>query len=405
MKMKILVIAPTPFFSDRGTHIRILEEALAMERLGHQVTIVTYHIGSELPESLGTYIDVRRIRRLLFWYKKLEAGPDWQKLLLDLMLIRKAFYLARTWRPDIIHAHLHEGVAIGWVVQKTLFWRRIKLVADFHGSLTKEMASHAYLRLTWLRRIFRFLEHWIDNRGDAAVTSSWENTREIQDVRHRSHVQTLLDGVNLSYYRGLPNRNKAREKFGFSDKDVIVTYTGALIPNKGVRILIDAIPAVLESCPEARFVIAGYPRDQIEGVIADRPWSSRVTFVEPSPFPYFDLPCLLWASDIGVDPKDSSTSQASGKILQYMGASLPVACFDTVNNRKYLGEGGEYASEVSAQGLADAIISLVRDASLRERRGLANHRMAERFTWDRSAEQFSKICEHLLDDDKKQDGV
>ena len=35
--MRILVVAPTPFFSNRGTHIRILEEALALEKLGHEI--------------------------------------------------------------------------------------------------------------------------------------------------------------------------------------------------------------------------------------------------------------------------------------------------------------------------------------------------------------------------------
>ena len=143
--MKILVIAPTPFFADRGTHIRILEESLALEKLGHEITIVTYHIGKDIQSEVETNIDIRRIRRWLFWYTKLEAGPDWQKILLDLLLIRKALYLAYVQRPDIIHAHIHEGVALGWIVQKCLFWRKIKLVADFHGSLTKEMVSHSYL--------------------------------------------------------------------------------------------------------------------------------------------------------------------------------------------------------------------------------------------------------------------
>ena len=141
-KLKVLVVAPPPFFADRGTHIRILEEALALEALGHEVTIATYHIGSDIPEALGSRIDVRRIRRLLFWYQKLEAGPDWQKIVLDLLLIKKTLFLARTKRPDIIHGHLHEGVLIGWIVQKLLFWRGIKLVGDFHGSLVKEMVSH-----------------------------------------------------------------------------------------------------------------------------------------------------------------------------------------------------------------------------------------------------------------------
>src|SRR4030067_1606463 len=103
---RILVVAPTPFFSDRGTHIRIMEESLALEKLGHKITLATYHIGKNISEKVATKIDVRRILRLLFWYKKLEAGPDWQKILLDLMLIRKVFYLARTQKPQVIHAHL-----------------------------------------------------------------------------------------------------------------------------------------------------------------------------------------------------------------------------------------------------------------------------------------------------------
>ena len=68
--MKILIVAPTPFFSDRGTHIRILEEALALEKQGHAITIATYHIGKDIHGSIQTKIDVRRILRLLFWYKK-----------------------------------------------------------------------------------------------------------------------------------------------------------------------------------------------------------------------------------------------------------------------------------------------------------------------------------------------
>ena len=45
---RILMIAPTSFFSDYGGHIRILEEAQVLQKLGHQVTIVTYYLGRDL---------------------------------------------------------------------------------------------------------------------------------------------------------------------------------------------------------------------------------------------------------------------------------------------------------------------------------------------------------------------
>ncbi len=394
--MKILVVAPTPFFSDRGTHIRILEEALALEKRGHEVTIATYHIGQNLPESLGSHIDVRRIRRLLFWYKKLEAGPDWQKIVLDLLLIKKVLFLARTKRPDIIHGHLHEGALIAWIVQKILFWRGIKVVADFHGSLTKEMVSHKYLRVTGLEKVFRFIEHAIDNLGDAAVTSSWNNAEEIRAVRKGGVVEVLADGTRLSMFDGLPEKSVIREAYGVPKEAVVVTYTGAFIKNKGIQFFLEALPQVAARYPEAHFVLAGFPLDMIEDDLQGEVFREKVTIISPSP--YFDLPKILRMSDVGVDPKESATREASGKTLQYMGAGLPVVCFDTANNREYLAESGSYAKEISATGLTEVIVGLLTDPSLRTRNGALARVRAEQFSWEKSAEQLESIYRELLRD-------
>lgn len=391
--LQILVVAPTPFFSDRGTHIRILEEALALEKRGHTVTIATYHIGQNLPESLGSHIDVRRIRRLLFWYKKLEAGPDWQKIILDLLLIKKVLFLARTKRPDVIHGHLHEGVLIAWIVEKLLFWRGIKVVADFHGSLTKEMVSHRYLGLSGLFRLFRWVEHLIDNMGDAAVTSSWNNAEEIGAIRKQGKVMVLLDGTRLSMFDGLPDKSAIRRAYGVPETAVVVTYTGAFIRNKGINFFLEALPLIAEEHQEVHFVLAGFPLDLIEKDIPEA-LRDKVTIISPSP--YFDLPQILKMSDIGVDPKDEATREASGKTLQYMGAGLPVACFDTGNNREYLHEGGTYATAVTAPALAAAIGRLVTDQSLRTRSGMINRERATQFSWEKSAEKVEGIYNQLL---------
>lgn len=393
-KLKILVVAPTPFFSDRGTHIRILEEALALEKRGAAVTIATYHIGADLPKYLHTKIDVRRIRRLLFWYKKLEAGPDWQKILLDVMLIRKTFYLARTGKPDIIHGHLHEGALIGWIVQKALFWRKIGLVADFHGSLTKEMVSHSYLRATGLEKFFQTIEHWIDSLGDRAVASSWDNAKEISAIRKGIPASLLLDGTRLAMFDGLPDTAAIKKIYHIPEEKVIITYTGALIPNKGIKVLLDAIPLVCERYPQAHFIVAGFPVDQISEYTEREIFKTRVTII--SPLPYFDLPKILKMSDIGVDPKEGDTRQASGKMLQYMGAGLPIVCFDTGNNREYLAQGGTYARESTPAGLAEAIGLLVDAPEARMRSGALNRQRAEQFSWEQSAEQLEKMYRDIL---------
>lgn len=391
--MKILVVAPTPFFSDRGTHIRILEEALALEKLGHEIKIATYHIGSDLPEHLDTKIDVRRIRRLLFWYKKLEAGPDWQKIVLDLLLIKKTFFLARTWKPDIIHGHLHEGALIGRIVQKLLFWRKMKLVADFHGSLTKEMVSHSYLRAMGMQKFFEMIEQCIDVLGDAAVASSWNNVARINAVRKKNPAELLLDGTRLSMFENSYD-GSLRNTYRISEEKIVITYTGALIPNKGIRFLLDAVPIICARYPEAHFVIAGFPADQIAEYLQKDVFKARVTVI--SPLSYFELPKILEMSDIAVDPKEPGTRQASGKMLQYMGAGLPIVCFDTENNHEYLADGGIYASQTTPESLAEAIGRLVENEALRKEMGVINRRRAEAFSWEKSAEKLEKIYRSIV---------
>jgi hypothetical protein len=46
--MKILAIAPTPFFADRGCHMRILGEIEALKRRGHEFLLLTYHLGRDI---------------------------------------------------------------------------------------------------------------------------------------------------------------------------------------------------------------------------------------------------------------------------------------------------------------------------------------------------------------------
>src|SRR5258707_14774859 len=78
--LTILAIAPTPFFVDRGGHVQIYEQALALQKLGNTLELCTYHLGRDMPG-----ITTPRIARVP-WYKKTDAGPSYHKLYLMVML-------------------------------------------------------------------------------------------------------------------------------------------------------------------------------------------------------------------------------------------------------------------------------------------------------------------------------
>lgn len=392
--MNVLVIAPTPFFADRGTHIRILEEARALEKRGHTIEIVTYHIGKNIQDKIETNISIKRINRLIFWYKKLEAGPDWQKLILDMLLFRKVLFMVAKKTPDVIHAHLHEGVLIGWAVQKLLFWKKVNMVADFHGSLTKEMLSHQYLKWPLIQNTFTAVERWIDHMGDIAISSSWENSKDIETTYKRNKtIHTVLDGVNEENYVGLPTKEESKKALGLPLNKVIVGYTGALIQNKGLEHLLEAIKIVRSKTDSAYFVLAGYPIEQTQQYVKMQHLEKFVCII--SPLDYFQLPHVLNACDIAVDPKDSTTRQASGKILQYMAAGLPVVCFDRTNNRQYLNDGAYYSSTVDGAGIAKGILHFVQNATERMATGAENKKRITSYTWDASAKKIEDLYKQL----------
>src|SRR4051812_16144715 len=75
--LRILMIAPTSFFADYGCHVRILEETRILQKLGHQVTIVTYHNGKGVAD-----IDIRRTLPIP-WRRHYEVGSSRHKLVFD----------------------------------------------------------------------------------------------------------------------------------------------------------------------------------------------------------------------------------------------------------------------------------------------------------------------------------
>ena len=81
-KLAILMIAPQPWFSPRGTPFSVLHRIKALSLLGHQVDLVTYHLGQDVDiENLTIY----RAAKIPF-INKIKIGPSKTKILLDLAL-------------------------------------------------------------------------------------------------------------------------------------------------------------------------------------------------------------------------------------------------------------------------------------------------------------------------------
>lgn len=350
--LRVLMIAPTPYFSDRGCHVRIYEEARALTKLGHEVCIVTYHLGRDMP-------GVRVIRTpRVPWYGKLEAGPSWHKPYLDILLLWKSFTEIRSFRPHLIHAHLHEGALIGSVL-KRLF--RIPLLFDYQGSLSGESLNHGFFRDgSLLMKLFKKIESFIDRRADLIVTSSDKGRQElIHDWGIAPEkVTNLIDGVDTEIFRPYP-RSEARRELGIPDHVKLVVYLGLFNRYQGVDLLLDVISLVKPQAPEVRFLLMGFPDMEYRRKAGEMGIDDVITFT--GRVSYDRAPFFLSAGDLAVSPKLAQT-EANGKLFNYMACGVPTVVFDNQINREILGDDGIYVEHGNTSLLADAIISTIRNS-------------------------------------------
>src|SRR5262249_35867122 len=189
------MIAPTSFFADYGGHIRILEEARALQKLGHRLTIATYHNGDDPPD-----LDVRRSWDVP-WIKRALVGSSRHKLYLDVALSYRALTTALRLRPTIIHAHMHEGALMGAALKRLL---GVPMISDCQGSLTSEMIDHRFLRADGrLYRSLREIERLINLQADALITSTTNAAsllqRDFGFAAERLHI--VNDRVDTERYR------------------------------------------------------------------------------------------------------------------------------------------------------------------------------------------------------------
>lgn len=386
-RLKILMLAPTPYFADRGCHVRIYEEARALTAVGHEVCIVTYHLGKDMP-------GVRVVRiPTIPWYNKLGAGPSWHKPYLDILLLLKAYATARSFRPDIIHAHLHEGAMIGFFLKQVL---RVPLLFDYQGSLSGESLNHGFLKdRSLLYRIFTGIERAIDCCADAIITSSGEGQCEL--VRDfgvtPEKVSTLIDGVDTEVFRPC-SRLKARQKLGIPEDARVVVYLGLFSSYQGIDLLFESIASVRARVTGVRFLLMGFP-DQEYRIKASRMGIDDVISFTGR-VPYDSAPLYLCAGDVAVSPKLART-EANGKLFNYMACGLPTVAFDSSINREILGEVGIYAEYGSASSLADCIVGALEDNGTAADLGLqSRQRAVQVHSWGARVLRLVELYQRLL---------
>jgi len=356
--MKILMIAPQPFFEPRGGPFSILGRVQALSLLGHEVDILTYHVGQDI--SIPG-ITIYRTPPFEF-IKEIPIGPSCVKVFLDFFVLLKSFKMLRGNSYNLIHTH-EEGSIFGTVLAK-LF--KLPHLYDFHSSLPQALGNFGYDKVPLLIRVFEWIERIIIRSSDALIAISPELANYVRKIDKNIPLVVIEDIFEALDSRRVSEGSirKLREEHSLLDGEKIVLYVGTFEPYQGLELLIDSARIVTNRFKGVKFILVGGRSDQIQryrDIANERGLSSNFLFTGIRPPE--EIPMFMDIANVLVSTRVKGQNPPL-KIYSYLHSGKPIVATNHVSHTQALNAEIAYLAEPNPEEIAQGIIYLLENPDI-----------------------------------------
>lgn len=366
--MRILLVAPQPFYQERGTPIavRMLVEVLCGQ--GHAVDLLTYHEGADLD------IDGLKILRTpaLPGLRHVPIGISWKKLVCDLLLSAQLLRLALSRRYDVIHA-VEEAVFPAILLRSLA---RARVVYDMDSMLGESLVSKWRL-LRPVERALRAIERAVIRRSDAVFAVCSDLAQHVSDDAPDVPV-FLIEDVALPSQQYCSSAEPLRELLDIRGR--LALYVGNLQRYQGVEQVVRAMAELPQVLDLTLVLIGGAESDiaRLRALVRKLHVEERVYLLGPRPLA--QLGGFLSQADILVSPR-SQGSNTPMKVYSYMNSGTPILATRILSHTQVLDDDCAQLVEPNSQALARGLATLATDERLRARLGTAaRQRARERYS-------------------------
>jgi glycosyltransferase involved in cell wall biosynthesis len=310
----------------------------------------------------------------------------WKWLLVPgflLGLAWSAWRLVRGLRPDVVHAH--------WLLPQGLVAALLRM---FDPRMPPFLVTSHGADLFALRAApLQALKRWVVRRAAGVTVVSGAMREELARLGvETSSVQVMPMGVDLAgRFRPDPAVERSRDE---------LLFVGRLVEKKGLRHLIDAMPAILRAHPTAFLTVAGFGPE--EARLRERAHAAgvalQVRFI--GPVSHQELPGLYRRAAVFVAPfVEAASGDREGYglvVVEAAGCGCPIVVSDLPAVRQAFREDdvtrvppGESAA------LAAAVIRVLQATSLPAVPCLLRERLVETLDWQPVAQRYSKTLLRL----------
>ena len=363
--MRILLLAPQPFYIVRGTPIDVeLVVRVLSQRPDTEIDMVVYAEGEDRKYPGTTLHRVGRAS----WMRTRRPGFSLRKLLSTAAMFFCAWSLVHRRRPDLIHAG-EESVFLA------MFFRvfyRIPYAYDLDSSIAQQISEQLSF-LSFLQPFFDFCETQAIRR--AMITFPVCNAlADLCRKRGARKVVTLHDISQIDPDR-VPSGRLRRETG--SDK-LLLLYAGNLEPYQGIDLLLEGFAQAARETEAVDLVIIGGGERDITRYRAKAETlgiGSRCHFLGPRPFE--ELDDYLLDADILTAPRIRGQNTPM-KVFPYLHSGRPVLVTDLPTHTQILTPELALLAEPTPEGFGRAIVDLASDEALRRRLGSRGREFVER---------------------------
>jgi glycosyltransferase involved in cell wall biosynthesis len=367
----ILMIAPHPFLSNRGSPLNTYNKIKNLSKLGHNVTLLTYPEGTDVPG-----FKIVRVPLIPF-FNNIPIGPSIHKILYDFLLLLKGISIIGKQKFDVIHAHEIDGAIIGAILKKICKKASCPMLYyDMHSLLFEQMRNKKYNINFVLDHIFKYIELFAYRNSDRLLMISPSFLNRLSEFDQQEKALFLPDipaledeFVDPEIYEDI--KNKIKHKINF-------IYMGNIENYQGVYLLLEAFKIVEGSTYDTGLIIVGGTKEEIlnlEGAVKKLGLKNVYLFSQQ---PLQKMPAFLKLSDIAVSPRLRGTN-IPYKIYPYMRMGKPIIATDIPAHNLIL-ENNKNAllCEVDPANMGNKMLELLQDDSMRTRIGIGARALFEK---------------------------
>jgi glycosyltransferase involved in cell wall biosynthesis len=364
---RIGMIAACPFPANHGTPDSIREMAEAVADLGHEVHIIAYHFGDDIPLR-GVHL--HRITPLTS-EARVVVGPTLRRPLYDLQIAFKTLTVLREHRLQLLHAHSYES-ALAAALCRMLSGSAVPILYSGHNTMGDELPSYNFIRPRGLAvALARLLDAVVPRLGDRCLPHSRNLADFFQRMGLAGRAEPVLNfGIDVDWVRG-GDGARVRKQYGL-DAAPLILYTGVLDHFQRLDLLLEAMRTVSARQPQARLLIVRtIPDEEFKTLLMRRAQElgvhERVVFTAPQPLEA--IPDFLAAADVAVVPRPNAPGFPI-KLLNYMAASRPCVLFaSSASSGIVHRQNALLVTPETAAALGAALVELLESSPLRARLG------------------------------------